>query len=315
MHENSLKARLLVGFIICSLPVFAQSSSPLMQAIRNDDVVQVGVLLNSNADVKFADADGDNALMYAALYSTANCMKMLLDKGADPNAKNKLGETALMWCSQDLYKVTLLLNHKASPNILTEEKNTAFLTACVGASQSSIIRLMLQHGADPLVVNSRNETSLIYVSQFGDTADARLLVKAGVNVNAKGKDGQSALFYAIKTVNKAMVFWLLDNGADGEQLDSYKSSPLSYAVTIGDMDMVKRFLSLTKNINHQDTDQITALMWAVYSEHDNPAIVQVMLDAGAKPELKDNKGKNALDWAMRKGNTETVALLKKAMKI
>ena len=73
--------------------------------------------------------------MYAALYSTADCMKLLLKKGANPNAQNKLGETAIMWCSNDLEKTKLLLEYKANLHLRTTDGNTALLGACVGNSQ------------------------------------------------------------------------------------------------------------------------------------------------------------------------------------
>ena len=57
---------------------------------------------------------------------------------------------------------------------------------------------------------------------------------------------------------------------------------------------------------------ITPLMWAVYNEHDNVDIVKAMLDKGANVNLKADDGSTALSWALKKGNTGTVALLKKA---
>jgi len=57
---------------------------------------------------------------------------------------------------------------------------------------------------------------------------------------------------------------------------------------------------------------MTALMWATYNEHDNPEIIQAFLDKGALVNIKAKDGSTALSWAMKKGNTATVALLKKA---
>jgi ankyrin repeat protein len=53
-------------------------------------------------------------------------------------------------------------------------------------------------------------------------------------------------------------------------------------------------------------------MWAAYNEHDNVAIIQALLDKGANVNLKAKDGSTALSWALKKGNTATVALLKKA---
>lgn len=291
---------------------FAQSLPPLLTAIKNNDTVQVNLLLKKGADISIVDNDSDNVLMYAALYSTKDCMKQLLQKGANVNARNKLGETAILWCSNDIDKTKLLLEHKADVNIKTTIGNTAFLAACVGSAQTEILKLMLQHGADPLAVNNRKENSLMRVATYGDTSLARLLISKGVDINSKGIDDFTALFFAIKSQNKEMALWLLANGADVNTKDSYKSPPLTYAVITGDRDIVNAMLPKTNNINEQDIDGMTILMWAIYNEYDESEIVQLLIDRGATFEQKDRFGNTALAWALKKGNTATVTLLKKA---
>ncbi len=291
---------------------FSQSTSTLLTAITNNDTAIVSSLLKNGADISVVDDDSDNVLMYAAMYSTAACMKQLLQKGADPNAKNKLGETAILWCSHDLEKTKILLEYKADVNIRTSTGNTAFLAACVGQAQTEMVRIMLQYKGDPLVVNNRKENSLLLASTYGDTSLARLLINSGVDINEKGLDDFTALFLAIKSLNKEMVLWLLANGAYVNVKDSYKATPLSYAVITGDPEMIKALLPKATGIDEQDIDGMTILMWAIYNEHDNPAVIQALLEKGATLHLKDNRGNTALAWALKKGNTATVALLRKA---
>lgn len=229
-------------FCLLYLPSLVQTDASLLPAIRSNDLQKVKTLLTAGADISVADEDGDNALMYAALYSTDTCMRWLLEKGADPNVQNKRGETALSWSTNDLRKTKLLLEYKADPDIKSKEGNTPFLVACVGASQSSIIQLMLEHGADPLVKNKRGETALVRVALFGDTADARLLLNRNVDIGVKGFDGQNALQYAIRAQNFEMAHWLLAHGADPNQHDNYKSNALSYASAVGDLELVKTLI-------------------------------------------------------------------------
>jgi len=284
----------------------------LLDAIKSNNLSQVTTLINKNADVTVRDEDGDNALMYAALYSTVDCMKLLLQKGSNPDAQNKLGETAIMWCTHDMEKTKLLLQYKANLHLQTTDGNTPLLSACVGSTQHEMIKLLIEHGADPLQINNKKHTALMRVAQYGDTASARLLLSKGININAQSSDKITALFFAIKSSNKPMLNWLLANGADANLKDSYNATALSYAVILSDIDMVKPLLPVTKGINEQDIDGTTILMWAIYSEYDNPSIIQLLLDNGALPNLEDKKGQTALTWALKKGNTPTVALLKKA---
>ena len=71
--------------------------TPLMIAIKHSDFKTVK-LLSENNDIKInkQDSDGNTALIYASeFYVPKNIMKILLEKGADPNIRNNNGKTAL----------------------------------------------------------------------------------------------------------------------------------------------------------------------------------------------------------------------------
>jgi len=310
-------SRLLKLFLICNYLLsanlsVAQSNAHLLSAIKNNSLAEIKNLLERGSNISVVDDDSDNVLMYAALYSTADCMKLLLQKGANPNAKNKLGETAIMWCSHDLEKTKLLLEYKADVNNKTTDGNTPLLVACVGNGQYDMIKLLLDYGANPLLLNNKNSGSLMRIAIYGDTSSARLLLNKGVDINAKNNEKQPALHFAVKSGNKDMIYWLIENGADVNIKDNYNATILSYAVILNDIDIMNVILDKTKGINEQDIDGTTILMWAIYSEYDNAAIIQALIDKGAALNLKDKRGETALTWALKKGNTKTVALLKKA---
>jgi len=67
---------------------------------------------------------GWSPLMYAALYGDADTVRLLLDKGALPNARNHQGGTALMYAVEDEGKTRLLLEHGADPNLRSGEGRT-----------------------------------------------------------------------------------------------------------------------------------------------------------------------------------------------
>jgi ankyrin repeat protein len=70
--------------------------SPLGYAIDEKDTVMIQALLKRGADVNLADSQtGDTLLMSAAKYSTPEVVQVLIEAGANVNAKNKLGQTAL----------------------------------------------------------------------------------------------------------------------------------------------------------------------------------------------------------------------------
>ena len=284
----------------------------LFAAIRNNNLTEIKKNLDNGADPNQADKDGDNLLMYAALYASADVMQLLLDKGADPNAKNREGETPLMWSVPHPEKIKKLLQQGAVVNARAVTGNTALLVACVGSGQSDLIRLLVEQGADPLVKNNRGETALMRAALFGDTMTLSYLLDRGIDINARATDSTTALINAIFNVNREATIFLLERGADADLIGAFGLTAVSAAVTYNDMASIRAILKHAKNIDAVDRDGYSSLMWAAYNEHDNIEIIQALLDRGASIHLKAKNGTTALSWAQQKGNTKTVALLKKA---
>jgi ankyrin repeat protein len=64
------------------------NSQRLIQAVKNNDLISVRRLLDAGTDVSGHDLEGGaTPLMYACVYSSPQGMKLLLERGADPNAK------------------------------------------------------------------------------------------------------------------------------------------------------------------------------------------------------------------------------------
>jgi uncharacterized protein len=70
---------------------------------------------------------------------------------------------------------------------------------------------------------------------------------------------------------------------------------------------VKQLLAKGVDANAVYRNDLTALMWA--AGYGNNDAVKVLLDAGARVDLKDNRGKTAADIARERGYAETVTLL------
>ncbi len=78
--------------------IHAQSTS-LIEAVRNNSIKEAKIFIQKGADANAYDDDSDNVLINAAIYASADCMKLLLKKKANPNLKNKYGQTPLMLCT------------------------------------------------------------------------------------------------------------------------------------------------------------------------------------------------------------------------
>jgi len=121
----------------------------LAEALRNGDMEVFRRLVREDPKAVNLKADlGDTPLMYAALYGDADSVRLLLENGADPNAENESGSTALMWAIDDPVKVKLLLDRGANVNARTDIGRTPLLMAASRFGSSAVVKLLLDRGAD-----------------------------------------------------------------------------------------------------------------------------------------------------------------------
>ena len=85
------------------------------------------------------------------------------------------------------------------------------------------------------------------------------------------------------------------------------SVQLTQAVTSGDASAVSTVLANGADVNEQTGGGQTPLILATIFGHTN--LIPLLLDAGADPQLRDNLGLNAVDWAQRRGATEALEML------
>jgi hypothetical protein len=82
---------------------------------------------------------------------------------------------------------------------------------------------------------------------------------------------------------------------------------LTQAVTSGDERAVRALLTEGADVNESTSGGQTALILAVIFGHTN--LVRILINAGADPQLRDNLGLNAIEWAKRRGLSEALAIL------
>lgn len=85
------------------------------------------------------------------------------------------------------------------------------------------------------------------------------------------------------------------------------SFSLTNAVTSGDESAVSALLASGADVNESTNGGQTALILAVIFGHTN--VVRMLMNAGADPQLRDNLGLNAIEWAQRRGLNEAHAIL------
>src|SRR5947209_3610218 len=134
--------------VSASIGIPLNGNTDLFEALRGNDERAVASLVPNAIDANSKNPQGVPALMQAALHASPQLMKRLLDRGADPDAQNQFGATALMWAAGDPAKVRLLSDRRAGVNIRAKSGRTALIIAATYSGNVESIRLLLAKGGD-----------------------------------------------------------------------------------------------------------------------------------------------------------------------
>lgn len=287
-------------------------SNNLLSAVRNNDPAAIRTAIRDGADINAYDDDSDCVLINAVLYSSVECLQILLENHPNINQRNKFGHTAFLLAANDLAKMKLLLQHGANINDTAFSGNSALLIACSSYGTYENVKWLIDNGANPHAKRWSGETALMRAAQFSDSITINLLLSKGLDIDASPW-GMTPVYYGVRQGNLEAVTCLVNHGANVNIADPQNHLPVSWAAASGDINMVNVLLKNTKQLNtKKPRDGITSLMWAVYNEHDNPEIVRSFLKKGADINARADNGLTALSWALKKGNTATVRLLRKS---
>src|SRR5262249_42847438 len=119
------------------------------------------------------------------------CVELLLERGADPNAANQAGATALIRGATNYEKARLLVTAGAKVRVRTgDHGNTPLILAARRAGNSQTVKLLIERGA---MVNERNNVGvspIITGAASGDPETVQLLLDAGARADdfPKSKD-------------------------------------------------------------------------------------------------------------------------------
>ena len=193
-----LRTRLIVGLsasaigacCLSALLIAAPSDSPVADAAMHDNRDEVRTLLKQGADVNAAQGDGLTALHWAALKGDVELAQMLVYAGANLKATTRLDAfTPLLMAAKDgdAAMVEALVNAGADTNAATTNGTTPLMFASASGSVKAV-ETLLSHGAKVNATeHAREETPLIFAAASGRTDVIRALVAHGADVKAATK--------------------------------------------------------------------------------------------------------------------------------
>ena len=280
--------------------VAPDGTTPLHQAVRQNDIKNVDALIKRGADVKATTRYGVTPIGLAALNGNAAILRKLLDAGADPNTATPGGETALMTAARtgNVDAVTLLLDRKANVNAKDTARAQTALMWAVTENHANVVKLLAARGAD---VNARTIVSIPkgeYVPARAGGASGPAIIRQRALPKADG--GMSPLLFAVRDGNVEMTRLLLELGADIKQTSGNHTSPLLIALLNGQVTLAMELLERGADANQADDYHRAALFAAIdlrnfnhdkypflYDDGRNPLdLIKALLAKGADPNLR-----------------------------
>lgn len=273
-------------------------------AIRSNDLAAISKLAQVSG-VDLADDRGITPLMYAAAIGSPEAMQLLMDKGADVNAKNTFGSTALIRAAADQRKAKMLIDRGADVNAASKLGHTPLLIAAMSDPSAATVKLMLAKGANIRAMDNAKKTALYMAANGNDMETIRLFVEAGLDVNAADNTGQTPLMNAASNQNLVAVKLLLSKGANvnlatrppGSRtvigtpgLGKFTALGLACAFAPTDADVVKTLLAAGADVNAQDGRGMTTLMPATATDHQEPEVIKALIAKGTDLKIKDVNG-------------------------
>lgn len=200
-----------MGIVAVSSP-----SDPLIAAAYENDLAKAKELIAAGIDVNRRDENTQTtALEEAVKNGNRKMVRILLDAGAEINARSDYGRTALMWLDDDATEELVwdLIAAGAKINLKDEAGDTALILA-VAWSEPEVLRALVNAGAKVNAKNKEGETALMKAAAGGNLECVRLLIDSGADINRKNNSGETALKLADDNEHAEVV----------QQLEAYSAS-------------------------------------------------------------------------------------------
>ncbi|CAF1008766.1 unnamed protein product [Rotaria sp. Silwood1] len=306
-----------------------------------DILLQRGALVDAAPSGKRAEDNkiaGSTPLIGATKYNHPECVKRLLAHQANPNHQNQSGISALMLAAEQGYFECVKLLVQAGADLELAPSGPLALTmnlcgqtplfCAAKEGRTEIVKYLLDRGANPRVQNHYGVSALWIPSQKGMLQVVELLLNAGAETHIApfgnladelNITGWTPLYAAMKSRKFDVVKLLLKRGADSNAVTKLGSTPFLLASEICDLDIIEACIEAGADLDFapsgSDADNLnitgqTALFMATLK--DRVDVVKVLIEKGAQVNVKNRYGVSPLLLCAESGNRELVQALVKA---
>ena len=300
-------------------------TTALHWAVRRADFATADLLLKAGAKGGAANRYGITPLYLACINGDAAMVARLLEAGADPNTTLGDGETVLMTAARtgNLAVIKALLARGANVRARERRKGQDALMWAAAANNAAAVTALIEAGADRDGRSTGGSfTPFLFAVRGGHLEASRAMLDAGVDVNQKLSDGTSALVLAVMNAHYEVAGQLLARGADPNadaqgwtalhQIAWSRRHNAGFNLPgpvqtggLDPLDLVRQLVQRGANVNARTTkeprdgnrnmlNRIGSTPFLMAAKNDDVPLMKMLLEVGADPSVKTNRGTTAL---------------------
>ncbi|KAM3876151.1 CARD- and ANK-domain containing inflammasome adapter protein [Diretmus argenteus] len=313
-HTGVVRALTKAGAHIYALDM--QTKTPIHLAAKNGHLNSVKALLKEESRHSKSQTQ-DSFLHMAAREDDWRLAELLLQSGADVDARNTHNETALFHAVTSSHErtVTVLLNAgaKVDHGVINEairlnDGSILCTLLAVRQNQDGVLTALIDSGADVNIHDKQGYTPLLLSTELGHTEAFRALAAKHARLDAILPNLSSALHLAVHGGSVPIVQTLLEKGLDPSATGPKGHTPLHLAAHHNSSALVGLLLGAGAQANAVSPDGLTPLHIASQQGHAETVIQ--LLHGKADVGARDRQGRTALHWATStQGESPVVDLL------
>ncbi|EDW19242.2 uncharacterized protein Dmoj_GI11633 [Drosophila mojavensis] len=299
--------------------------APILCIAAHEGILpMVSLLLEFGADVGLTNSQGCTPLILAAMRGHCDVVRRLVAAGSSLGQLDTTQRCALVHAARmgHLSVVQYLLACDWSPRARSQDvgRSLALQQALIGAAAQAHVKILEdlldlnEHELDDLSVNvnglepSSGELALTAAARHGCVDAVNILMSRGAQIDARNRQGYTALWLAVKEGHWSVVEQLLQRGALlDEPLGQARKTPLMIAAEEGHLELLELLLARGAALEAEDHEGFTAFSWACLRGH--LAAAKCLIEHGCNRQHEDHKGRTALDLAAYQGAASLVLYL------
>ncbi|PIQ24039.1 hypothetical protein COW36_05840 [bacterium (Candidatus Blackallbacteria) CG17_big_fil_post_rev_8_21_14_2_50_48_46] len=308
--KHAIFALVLAGSVLLSPPsVWANPAQDLvLEALRGNSAgVEKALLVGADPNQLIPYGTTQiRILSWASRWGNLHLMQLLIDKGADPNARDLAGYTPIKWAvafSDQIEVLEFLVKNGADINLADAEGYTPLMSAAMGGNLE-IVKFLIEKGAKLQAQTDEGYNALLSAARYGHMEVLEYFIHQGSDLAYQDRLGRSVLTEAIWGNHLEVVSYYLRFAKDPQA----RSKALKYAQTYQNTEILQFLNSQSEAASPQSANE--NLLQAVKTG--NIPALQAALAQGASPHAQDATGKSALNMSIQSGKIESVQVLLEA---